>query len=122
MDIDRRLKIREEISDREIDRRKSDRPEFLICGRISKRPAHMVLPWDRMDKCRACGVGVWYDSRYSDESMPHVCAKCAADQITALRNGALNPMQIGDKDLDDQEQFARIARSISQSNAGEHRS
>lgn len=119
--LDKHLKLREEISDREIDRRKSDRPDFLICGRVNKRPPENVLPWDRQDKCRSCGTGVWYDSRYSDLSMPHVCVECAANQVDFLRRGALNATQIREEDLNDQEQYARIVRSISQSRAGEHR-
>lgn len=111
---------REETTKRAREMRGRDVPPFLLCARVSKLAPEKVMPWYEKDACRGCGTPVWFDPQYAPRSTPHVCMVCANGASKSLRIDGLDDSPIDENNLNDQEQYARIMKSVSERENREH--
>jgi len=97
-------------------RKRRERTDFRICRRRAAAKPEHFQEWTGIDRCAGCGEDVLYN-KIDSEGMVHVCVPCAAKvtnpTFTALRD---DPVE----NLDDEEQFAKIAMSMAQNKANEN--
>lgn len=100
---------------------KGNDASFRICRRLRFSGPEHIHDWTKVDTCAQsrCGEQVIYDCRDS-EGLPHICIACACKMASPTFLSGLAEDQVGDKNLNDEDSWARMQASIAQSKGGEH--